>query len=725
MRKSFSLILLVVLGLSSVVPALKIEPVRASGTIYIRADGSIDPSTAPIQRNADTYTFTGNIYDSIVVERSSIIIDGNGYTLQGSGSGIGISLTNINYSTITNTNIKNFGCGIRLDTSFDNLVTDNSIAYCVRQGVLLLYACFNYICENDVTNTGPGPGVRSVGVSLTYSSNNNTIVDNNISDNTAYGIGLEYSCSYNIIAENMIANNGCGMRVYYSSENKIYHNNFNNTSQLNHAVPNYNVWDDGYPSGGNYWSDYSGTDSYRGPSQNETGSDGIGDTPYVVDADNRDRYPLMTQGSPGYYDTSEYLIGSIVVATIFLESNGTIDPSTENWNLAKIQNVVTARNQALNWWGSQNPNAAVSFICDADPRAGVVQSYIVASTSYEPITRPSTDDGLWISEAMTQLGYSGADYVGQTYAYLNNLRNQDGVLKYDWAFAIFAVESSNDPNGDGCFVDGLSAYAYGLGGPFIVTTYTNDDWGTVNLNRTIAHEVGHVFYATDEYDGVTEYSGYLNVSDIEGSGCVMDNNNWSLSAGTWGQVGWRDSDSDGIQDIVDTFPNTVLNPYSPDPTTNSTITYTGTVTEIPYPNTNPYGTGRDITINTIDRVEFRIDGGPWMDATTDDGAFDESEESFSFTTPPLSVGNHTIEARGMNSVGNVEMTYASDNVEIRILGDVNRDGVVDSTDLGILGGAWGSFIGDPNYLPEADINDDGVVDSSDLGIMGAHWGETE
>jgi len=54
------------------------------------------------------------------------------------------------------------------------------------------------------------------------------------------------------------------------------------------------VWDDGYPSGGNYWSDYVGVDLFSGPYQNITGCDGIGDTPILF----RDRYPLMHPWPP-------------------------------------------------------------------------------------------------------------------------------------------------------------------------------------------------------------------------------------------------------------------------------------------------------------------------------------------------------------------------------------------------------------------------------------------
>ena len=56
-----------------------------------------------------------------------------------------------------------------------------------------------------------------------------------------------------------------------------------------------NFWDNSYPSGGNYWSDYTGVDLYWGPNQDQPGSDGIGDTPYIIDDDNQDNYPFMSE----------------------------------------------------------------------------------------------------------------------------------------------------------------------------------------------------------------------------------------------------------------------------------------------------------------------------------------------------------------------------------------------------------------------------------------------
>jgi parallel beta-helix repeat protein len=179
-----------------------------------------DPPTAPIT-TADnvTYTFTGNIYDSIVIERSNIIVNGSGYALQGSGAweSKGIDLTGRSNVTIKNIRITAFYYGIYLGSS-----------------------------------------------------------------------------SYNSISGNNIANNGYGIWLEYSSNNSIYHNNFVDNAFQVYTENSVNVWDDGYPSGGNYWSDYTSVDLYSGPYQNETGSDGIGDTLYTIDAYNRDNYPLMS-----------------------------------------------------------------------------------------------------------------------------------------------------------------------------------------------------------------------------------------------------------------------------------------------------------------------------------------------------------------------------------------------------------------------------------------------
>jgi parallel beta-helix repeat protein len=221
--------------------------VTAAEGVYVMSDGSVVPSSAPISSLDNvTYTFTGNIsyptYYGVVVERSNITIDGNGFTVQGnSQTRTGISLTDISNVTIKSTNIDGFQYGIQL-----------------------------------------------------YSSNNNTIIENNATANTQCGIDLDSSSNNNIIANN-IANNSIGLQIQSASNNTIYHNNFiaNNAQTYIDSTSLGNAWNDTYPSGGNYWSNYAGGDLYSGSYQNEAGSDGIGDTPYTVDANNTDHYPLM------------------------------------------------------------------------------------------------------------------------------------------------------------------------------------------------------------------------------------------------------------------------------------------------------------------------------------------------------------------------------------------------------------------------------------------------
>jgi len=106
-----------------------IQTAKASGTIYIRADGSIDGPANITTVGYVTYTFNESNYDEIVVERSNIIIDGNGSTLQGNGSGYGFTLFDVNNVTLVNTNITNFSQGILICGGAVHLGVGNHLVF--------------------------------------------------------------------------------------------------------------------------------------------------------------------------------------------------------------------------------------------------------------------------------------------------------------------------------------------------------------------------------------------------------------------------------------------------------------------------------------------------------------------------------------------------------------------------------------------------------------------
>ena len=297
-RKSVFAILPFLLLVSTLTVAFNIQPVKAwTGTVYIRADGSVDPPTAPISTvDYVTYTLTGNIttdVDGIVVEKSNIIIDGNGYTVQRRRASVearnGIYLYSINNVIIKNTSIEGFGCGVYLNSSNNNSIFGNNITNGSPAigSIMLGDSSNNSIFGNNITNS------YTPGIVLGGSSNNNSVSGNNITKSSP-AITLGAPSSHNSIFGNNIAYNAWAIYISSSSGNKFYHNNFReNVMQVYLDGSSVNNWDDGYPSGGNYWSNYEGVDYKSGPNQDLSGSDGIGDTPYVIEGSINDRYPLM------------------------------------------------------------------------------------------------------------------------------------------------------------------------------------------------------------------------------------------------------------------------------------------------------------------------------------------------------------------------------------------------------------------------------------------------
>jgi len=175
-------------------------------------------------------------------------------------------------------------------------------------GVEVLFSSDIMIQENRVTN-----GLFGAWLDL---SRNVTITGNNLSSNSVLGLelfavfnanilgnvialsetGLLANFGYNwTVAENDVRNNGVGVSFAQVSGSRVHHNSLvANTVQARDNAGAANEWDDGYPNGGNYWSDFAGVDLCSGPAQDVCPDpDGVGDTPYVIDADSQDRYPLM------------------------------------------------------------------------------------------------------------------------------------------------------------------------------------------------------------------------------------------------------------------------------------------------------------------------------------------------------------------------------------------------------------------------------------------------
>lgn len=302
--------------------------------ITINNDGRVTPSSAPLTLSGNVYTLNRDIYGSITIEKSYVIFDGAGHTINSSSSFAALTLKpaiplygeyllNV---TVRNVVIENGDRGIHLQSTNNTIIANNTLSNLGNGIIMDVYGTGNTIAGNNVTS------ISGNGIWIWTSSN--TILANNITNS---GSGIYFSdWAGNTVTGNHLEENQVGVNCWAGNPipeglaNFIYYNNFvNNTlGFLNQAIFKenssellypalVNVWDNG--TVGNFWSDYNGTDA---------NDDGIGDTPYFIDdhyplegANDTDRNPLM--------NPIEICVPSLPIPTPTPTPTPTANPSPE------------------------------------------------------------------------------------------------------------------------------------------------------------------------------------------------------------------------------------------------------------------------------------------------------------------------------------------------------------------------------------------------------------
>ena len=273
-----------------------------TGLRYATLQKAVNASTTvngqTIHVKAGTYCEQVRLIKGLTLQgEGTTILDGQGRTA------IGID---VGSSTIRGFTLQNYDVGIYiLDNANGNIINNNTLTD-GGSGVFVLSSSGNLICDN-------GMYYNTDGIAMIQSGSGNNVFKRNTFSQNTHGMNL-IRASGNTFVENLIEINTWGIYLTGPTSNNVfYHNNLaGNTESVHSATAGPNTWDSGYPSGGNYWSDYSGRD---------VDHDGIGDTPYIVDSYSRDNYPLMKPWDSRVHDVA---VSTVVAAPVVVPSGNSV-----------------------------------------------------------------------------------------------------------------------------------------------------------------------------------------------------------------------------------------------------------------------------------------------------------------------------------------------------------------------------------------------------------------
>lgn len=694
--------------------ALKIQPVNASGIIYIMADGSIDPPSCPIQREGDLYILTGNIssdLDGIVINRPDIVFEGSGFTIQGTKApsipvtlmtegkghrGIGVETDN---ATVRNVNLKGFDVGIIFDATYADTLLDNSVTDCTF-GISLSWCTEITLSRNSLVNNTYGLDITGGG--LAHSIDTSNLVDGKpvyylknqrdlvITSETYPKIGyLGVVGGLNITVKNLnISGSGQGLFFAYTNDSRVVDNNFTGNEV-------------GISTSNSFNNNISGNLITGGPygvwlfwSPNATLSENTLNCTYnfYIEVRRLDEFldsidvSNVAYGKPVYYFTNqENLVitpeaypsigflafvncSNISVSNVSLSHNsiGLILAFTNN---SRVTRTVMETNEVgmRLLWGFNNTISENEMTTD-DRALGETGGFAIYRSSLNTLCQnciTSKTIGIFI------YGSSNNKILG------NSLLNNDGPV------VVSSVENSVDTWDDG----------YPSGGNYWSDYNGTDRYGGLYQNETGRDGVGDTPYVInanniDHYPlmGPWTKTGE-NVTVIHGCGVCLTFSNVT---------------SNGITTVDESQigPNSPLGfKFANEPPVyydiKTTANYSGSlIVSMPY---------NDTGLTLVDEINLRL------------MHWNSTSQLWDDITTRVDTGN--------NVMYGVVDSLSKFAIFARLLGDINYDATVDIYDAILLSNAFNSQPGNPNWNANADINGDNIIDLYDAIILSSHYNQ--
>ncbi len=431
----------------------------------------------------------------------------------------GVYLLNTLDSDITNVTVTHSLTGINLYSSNDDHVTDNTVLNNDNEGVYLLDSYHNDLSGNNVSYDNNGIYLDS--------SDDNNLADNIASNDTNDGLHF-YSASNNNASANTLCNNSNGIH-FESASNNVFWLNVITDDLVNVTVngdPVFNTWNstsaltykdyngishENYT--GNYWGDYNGRDA---------NSDGIGDSPYVIDEYNVDLYPMLLEAPaenvPLIADfTASVTSGDSPLTVQFNDTSmGSTLPDTWNWAINNEQGTTIATYSSQNFTyeflvpGDYNVTLTASNTVSGETNTSDIHTIYVTS-SYNASFTDSSVSGL--SPLTVQFNDTSVD---------NNMPNA-------WNWTInnglgTTIATNNNQN---------FTYTFLIPGNYSVTltafnTTTTESASTASQNITLGSNFAASFTATPS-SGLSPLIVQLN--DTSTGNNAPDTWDWTVNNG--------------------------------------------------------------------------------------------------------------------------------------------------------------------------------------------------